>query len=131
MLYSSLLKECGEQLGNKENCVYADSRCRIYSLRSKEISIYSNGDLFIRPKDSENSSEVEIKKARFTYNPKYQDPLLNKSPFSNRRSGTTTPNNESLIPEPHNQVCRWKFGSKEDLEASNRLEHMFKNLKEM
>jgi hypothetical protein len=127
LFYSNFLKESSK---TQLKVLYEDRKCSIFHYKSKEISLYSNGDIFIRSIDTENSSDFEIKKIKFTYNPKYQDPLQ-KSPFNINASNITTPSKESRNISPHNQSCKWKYGTKEDLEATNRLETFLYTFKDM
>ena len=50
--YSSILNECYEHVKKKGRTIYEDTQCKMYSIKSKEISIYRNGDLFIRSSES-------------------------------------------------------------------------------
>ena len=104
--YSKVLKECSNLINSGGKALYEDKRCRIYSLDSKEISIYQNGDLFIRFHETETSCTTEPKKSKYTYHHKYQDPLIQKSPFSYHKSNHSTPFKEQFVLSPQNQSCK-------------------------
>lgn len=122
-LQSALLNNISNEILKSLKPIYSDPKCSIFSFQHQEISIYSNGDIFIRNHESEISTETEHKKVRCTYKNKYQDPLIKKSPFlNNNPSNITTPYKESTISSPQNESCKWKYGTKQDFEATHSLE---------
>lgn len=122
-----VLKECRE---NRAVERYKDKWCRIFVVGEKEISVYANGDLFVKECQNENSSDLEGKKARFTYQKKYLDPM-GKSPFAKEMSFCSTPGKESPLCSPKNEFCMWKFGGKEDLECSQQLESLLSDMRNL
>ena len=122
-----VLKECRENRGVER---YKDDWCQIFVVEEKEISVYANGDLFVKECQNENSSDLEAKKARFTYRKKYLNPM-GKSPFVKEVSVLSTPGKESKPCSPNNEFCMWKFGGKEDLECSQQLESLLSDMRNL